>query len=121
VGKRILIVDDARFMRAILRDILVERGFEVVGEAVNGREAIELYDTLLPDCVTMNITMREMDGITAAREIIARHGEARIVIVSALSQERMLRDSFRAGVRDYVVKPFPPERLLQAVEKALCS
>jgi two-component system, chemotaxis family, chemotaxis protein CheY len=119
MGNRILVVDDASVMRAMVRGILSENGFEVVGEASTGTEALELYDALLPDCVTMNITMGGKDGISTAREILSTHADARIVIVSAVGQERALRDSFAAGVKDFVLKPFRPQRLLQAVRKAL--
>lgn len=119
MGKRILIVDDATFMRMMVKNILVPRGFEIAGEAANGIEAVEKYVELKPDLVTMDITMREKDGIEAAREIIQRDPDARIIMVTALGQEKMLLDSFQIGVRDFVVKPFAPERIVSAAEKAL--
>ena len=119
MGKRILIVDDATFIRMMVKNILVPRGFEIAGEAANGIEAVKKYVELKPDLVTMDITMREKDGIEAAREIIQRDPDARIIMVTALGQEKMLLDSFRIGVRDFVVKPFAPERIISAVEKAL--
>jgi two-component system chemotaxis response regulator CheY len=119
MGKRILIVDDATFIRMMVKKILVPRGFEIAGEAANGAEAVKMYYELRPDLVTMDITMNEKDGIEAAREIMSIDSDARIIMVTALGQERMLIDSFRIGVKDFVVKPFKPERLITAVEKAL--
>jgi two-component system chemotaxis response regulator CheY len=121
MGKRVLVVDDANFMRTIVKDTLAPNGFEIVGEATNGSEAVAMYEKLKPDLVTMDITMKEMDGLEAATAILARHADARIVMVTALGQEKMLQDSFKVGVKDFVVKPFEPERLLSAVEKALAS
>ncbi len=117
--KRILIVDDAAFIRTMVKDILVPRGFEIVGEATNGNEAVQKYMELKPDLVTMDITMKEKDGLEAAREILKRDPNARIIMVTALGQEKMLLESFKIGVKDFVVKPFEPERILSAVEKAL--
>ena len=119
MAKRILVVDDANFMRMIVKDTLTPQGFEVVGEAVNGNEAVSKYEQLKPDLVTMDITMKEKDGLAAAREILSRHPDARIVMVTALGQEKMLMDCVAIGVRDFVVKPFEPERILSAVRKAL--
>jgi two-component system chemotaxis response regulator CheY len=119
MGKRILIVDDATFIRMIVKSILVPRGFEIAGEAANGAEAVRKYFELRPDLVTMDITMNEKDGLQAAREILEMDKNARIIMVTALGQERMLIESFKIGVKDFVVKPFKPERLLTAVEKAL--
>jgi len=119
MGKRILIVDDATFIRTMVKDILSPRGFEIAGEASNGKEAVTMYENLKPDLVTMDITMKEKDGLEAAQEILKKHPDARIIMVTALGQEKMLVDSFKAGVKDFVVKPFEPERILSAVEKAL--
>jgi len=118
-GKKILIVDDAAFIRTMVKDILVPRGFEIVGEATNGNEAVQKYMELKPDLVTMDITMREKDGLEAAREILQKDPNARIIMVTALGQEQLLVESFKIGVKDFVVKPFEPERILSAVEKAL--
>lgn len=117
--KRILIVDDAAFIRTMVKDILVPRGFEIAGEATNGNEAVQKYMELKPDLVTMDITMKEKDGLEAAREILKRDPNARIIMVTALGQEKMLLESFKIGVKDFVVKPFEPERILTAVKKAL--
>ena len=116
---RILVVDDAKFMRSIVKESLVPIGHEIVGEAENGKEAIDLYDRLKPDLVTMDITMREKDGIEAAEEIMERHRDARIIIVTALGQEKLLTKAVKLGVKDFVVKPFMQERLQQAANKAL--
>jgi len=119
MGKRILIVDDANFMRMIVKEVLTPHGFEICGEAVNGNEAVSKYCELRPDLVTMDITMKEKDGLEAAREILAEDADARIVMVTALGQEKMLMDSLALGVKDFVVKPFESERIVSAVEKAL--
>jgi two-component system chemotaxis response regulator CheY len=119
MAKKVLVVDDANFMRMIVKDTLVPNGFEIVGEATNGSEAVQKYAALRPDLVTMDITMKGMDGLQAAREILAQFPDARIVMVTALGQEKMLMDCIGIGVRDFVVKPFTPERILSAVKKAL--
>jgi two-component system chemotaxis response regulator CheY len=119
MAKRILIVDDAAFIRIIVKNILVPRGFQIAGEATNGAEAVRMYHELKPDLVTMDITMNEKDGLEAARDNIQMDPNARIIMVTALGQEKMLIDSFKIGVKDFVVKPFKPERLITAVNKAL--
>ena len=119
MGKKILIVDDATFIRTMVKDILSPKGFEIAGEAANGNEAVQKYFEIKPDLVTMDITMKEKDGLQAAKEILAKDPNARIIMVTALGQEKMLIDAFKIGVKDFVVKPFEPERILSAVEKAL--
>lgn len=116
---RILTVDDAKFMRTLVRDALSKAGHEIVGEAENGNQAIQLYKDLKPDLVTMDITMREKDGLDAASEILKSDSRARIIMVTALGQEDLLARAIKMGVKDFVVKPFPPERLQQAAAKAL--
>jgi two-component system chemotaxis response regulator CheY len=116
---KILIVDDAKFMRTLVRDALVPQGHEIAGEAENGIEAVQLYKKLKPDLVTMDITMREKDGIEAAEEILISDPSAKIIMVTALGQENLLTRAIKIGVKDFVVKPFPPERLQRAAEKAL--
>ena len=118
---RILIVDDAKFMRTLVRDALLPKGHEIVGEAENGNVAVEMYKRLKPDLVTMDITMREKDGIQAAEEILQMDSSAKIIMVTALGQENLLTKAIKLGVKDFVVKPFPPERLQKAAEKALSS
>ena len=119
MGKRILVVDDANFMRMVVKDSLEPQGFQVVGEATNGAEAVTKYGELKPDLVTMDITMKVKDGLEAAREILSADPNARIVMVTALGQEKMLLDSIALGVRDFVVKPFTSERIQSAAAKAL--
>ncbi|HEX3011062.1 MAG TPA: response regulator [Syntrophomonadaceae bacterium] len=119
MGKSILVVDDAAFMRMMIKDILSKNGYEVVGEAENGMIAIEKYRDLKPDLVTMDITMPEMDGIAAVKEITAFDNAAKIIMCSAMGQQAMVIDAIQAGAKDFIVKPFQPERVLEAVSKAL--
>jgi two-component system chemotaxis response regulator CheY len=116
---RILIADDAAFMRMMIKNILVQNGHEVVGEAANGEEAVARYAELQPDVMTMDITMPEKDGIAALKEIIAADPGAKIVMCSALGQEAKVIESIRSGAKDFVVKPFQHDRVLSAVTKAL--
>lgn len=118
---KILIVDDAAFMRMMIKDILTKNGYTVVGEAENGAVAVESYKELKPDLVIMDITMPEMDGIEAVRRIKADDPSARIIMCSAMGQQAMVIDAIQAGARDFVVKPFQPERVIEAVKKALAS
>ncbi|MCG9876586.1 MAG: response regulator [Leptospiraceae bacterium] len=116
---RILVVDDAKFMRTLVKDALTSAGHEIVGEAENGNMAVEQFKALKPDLVTMDITMREKDGIEATKEIMKIDSTARVIMVTALGQEDLLAKAIKMGVKDFVVKPFPPERLQQAAAKAL--
>ena len=118
-GKRILLVDDAAFMRMMLKDILVKNGFDVVGEAENGLKAIDKYKDLKPDLVVMDITMPEMDGINAVKNIKAADANATIIMCSAMGQQAMVIESIQAGAKDFIVKPFQPDRVLEAVKKVL--
>jgi two-component system chemotaxis response regulator CheY len=116
-AKTVLIVDDAIFMRKMIRDILANSGrFTTIAEAVNGLEAIVKYDQLEPDIVTMDLIMPELDGIAATREILARHPGALIVMCSTMGQESMVMESITAGARDFIVKPFTPERVLKVLD-----
>jgi len=117
VAVRVLVADDTAFMRMTLRNVLERNGYEVVAEAANGAEAVELYRRYRPDLVTMDITMPEMDGITAIREIMKFDPQARIIVCSALGQKTMVIEALTAGAKDYLVKPFQPERVLEALEK----
>ena len=119
MGFRVLIVDDAAFMRMMLRDILSKNGFEIVGEAENGKIAVQMYEELKPDVVTMDITMPEMDGIAAVKEIKTTYPDAKVVMVSAMGQQAMVIEAIRSGVADFIVKPFQPDRVLEALGKAL--
>jgi two-component system chemotaxis response regulator CheY len=103
----------------MLKDILTKNGYEIAGEAENGRRAVDLYRELKPDAVTMDITMPEMDGITAVKEIRKLDPEAKIIMCSAMGQQLMVMEAIQAGARDFVVKPFQQERVLQALEKVL--
>lgn len=116
---KVLIVDDATFMRMMVKDILEKNGYEVVGEASNGLKAIELYKSERPDIVTMDITMPEMDGIQAVKEIKSFDPTAKIVMCSAMGQQSMVMDAIRAGAKDFIVKPFQADRVLEAVKKVL--
>ncbi|MCG3419084.1 response regulator [Oceanobacillus sp. M65] len=119
MGQRILIVDDAAFMRMMIKDILVKNGFDVVGEAQDGVQAVEKYNELEPDLVTMDITMPEKDGITALKEIKAKHPSAKIIMCSAMGQQAMVIDAIQAGAKDFIVKPFQSDRVIEAIQKAL--
>jgi two-component system chemotaxis response regulator CheY len=114
----ILVVDDAAFMRMMIRDILVKEGY-VIHEAVNGRDAIEKYDEIVPDLVTMDITMPELDGITALRAIREKYPSARVLMVSAMGQQKMIVEALEAGAIDFLVKPFQPTKVLATVKKCL--
>ncbi|HBR28969.1 MAG TPA: two-component system response regulator [Firmicutes bacterium] len=116
---RVLVVDDAAFMRMMIKDILKKGGYEVVGEAEDGVKAVERYKELQPDLVTMDITMPEMDGITAVKEIRKINPDAVIVMCSAMGQQAMVIDAIQAGAKDFVVKPFQPDRVLEAVKKVI--
>jgi two-component system chemotaxis response regulator CheY len=106
-------------MRTLVKDALSSAGHTIVGEAENGNIAIDMYNNLKPDLVTMDITMREKDGLEAASDILKKDPKARIIMVTALGQEDLLARAIKMGVKDFVVKPFPPERLQQAAAKAL--
>ena len=115
----VLVVDDAAFMRMMIKNILTEGGFEVVGEAENGSQAVEMYRELKPDLTTMDITMPEMDGLAALKEIRGSDPDACVVMCSAMGQQSMVVESIQAGARDFIVKPFQADRVLEAIQKAL--
>ena len=115
----VLIADDAAFMRMMLKNVLTEAGYEVVGEAENGAVAVSKYRELKPDLTTMDITMPEMDGLAALKEIRSGDPAARVVMCSAMGQQSMVIESIQAGAKDFIVKPFQPDRVLEAVQKAL--
>ena len=119
MGARILVVDDAAFMRMMLKDILSKNGFEVVGEAENGQKAVEKWQELRPDLTTMDITMPEMDGISAVKEIKKVDANAKVIMCSATGQQAMVIEAIQSGARDFIVKPFQPDRVIEAVRKAL--
>lgn len=113
---KVLIVDDAAFMRMMIKDILEKNGFEIVGEASNGIKAVELYKKENPDVVTMDITMPDMDGIEAVKAIREYNPSAKIVMCSAMGQQTMVMDAIKAGAKDFIVKPFQPDRVLEAIK-----
>lgn len=119
MGKKILIVDDAAFMRMMIKNIITKHGYEVAGEAENGKQAVSLYSEVKPDLVTMDITMPEMDGIESVKAIRSIDKEANIIMISAMGQQAMVMDAIQAGARDFIVKPFQQERVIQAIERAL--
>lgn len=119
MANRILIVDDAAFMRMMIRDILSKNGYEVVGEAADGAQAIEKYKEHKPDLITMDITMPEMDGITALKEIRKMDPNAKVIMCSAMGQQAMVIDAIQAGAKDFIVKPFQADRVIEAIKKTL--
>ncbi|MFI3230413.1 MAG: response regulator [bacterium] len=119
MSKNILLVDDAAFMRMMVKDILTKNGYNVVGEAENGAIAVDKYKELKPDLVIMDITMPEMDGIEATKAIKAADGGATIIMCSAMGQQAMVVDAIQAGAKDFIVKPFQPDRVLEAVKKVI--
>ncbi len=121
MATRVLFVDDSSFMRAILKGIILKEPFVLAGEATNGKEAVELYKKLKPDLVTMDIVMPEMDGIDAVKEIRAFDPGAKIVMVSAMGQQSMVIDAIQAGARDFIIKPFQPPRVQEALKRVVGS
>lgn len=116
---RILIVDDAKFMRLTLTRIITKANHEVVGEGENGREAIELYRKLQPDILTLDITMPEMSGIEAIKEIKKEFPQAKIIICSAMGHQKMIVEAIEAGAKDFIVKPFDEGRVIDAINRVL--
>jgi len=119
VSHTVLICDDAVFMRTMVADILQHAGFEVVGEAESGVQAVEKYKQLRPDLVTMDIVMPDMGGIDAVREICKHDPAAKVLMCSAMGQQALVVEAIQAGARDFVVKPFQPSRVLEAVQRVL--
>ena len=117
MARTVLVVDDAAFMRMMLKDILTQDGYEIVGEAENGIPAIKLYQDLKPDLVTMDIVMPEMNGIEAVKGIISFDPQAKILMVSAMGQQFLVKEAIQAGAKDFIVKPFQPVKVLAALEK----
>lgn len=115
----ILIVDDTLFMRTAIGNMVKNWGFEVVGEAANGQEAVQLYERLQPDIVTMDLTMPIMNGMDAVKEIIAKYPKANIIMVTALGQPRIMVDAIENGVKDFITKPFTPETLKTVLDNVL--
>ncbi len=116
---KIMVVDDAAFMRMMLKNILNQNGYKVTGEATDGVEAVEKYNTVKPDLVTMDIVMPNMTGIEAVKGIRENHPNAKIVMCSALGQQAMVKEALEAGAVDFILKPFRKEQVLEIIEKAL--
>lgn len=116
---KILIVDDAAFMRMMIKDVITKNGFEVAGEAVNGLDAVDKYKETKPDLVLMDITMPEMDGLQALKKIREDDADAKIIMCSAMGQQAMVIEAIQSGAKDFIVKPFQPDRVLEAVKKVL--
>ncbi len=116
---KILVVDDAAFMRLMLKTILSKNGYEIVGEAENGQDAVDKYKALSPDLVTMDITMPIMEGVEAVRQIKLIDPDAKIIMCSAMGQQSMVVQSLQAGARDFIVKPFQEERVLESIRKTI--
>ena len=119
MAKSVLICDDAAFMRMMIKDILTKNGYDIAGEAENGAIAVSKYQELKPDLVLMDITMPEMDGITAVKEIKKVDPAAKVVMCSAMGQQAMVIEAIQAGAKDFVVKPFQADRVLEAVKKVI--
>ena len=117
MAKKVLIVDDAAFMRMTLRDILTKNGYEVVGEAETGEEALGKYVQLKPDLITMDIVMLGEGGIKGVKDIMAKHPIAKILMVSAMGQQALIVEAIQAGAKGFVIKPFKPETVLAEVER----
>ena len=120
MGKRILITDDTAFMRMTLRNVLEKNGYEVVGEAEDGLQAVEMYSSVNPDLVTMDITMPKMDGIEAIKRIMQKDPDAKIIVVSAMGQKALVIEALNSGAKDFIVKPFQPDRCVEALQKVGC-
>ncbi len=116
---RILVVDDAAFMRMMIKDILTKNGYEVAGEAENGVVAVSKYTELKPDLVLMDITMPEKDGIQALKDIKANDGGAKVIMCSAMGQQAMVIEAIQSGAKDFIVKPFQADRVIEAVKKVV--
>jgi len=119
VGRQVLITDDTAFMRMTLRNILEKNGYQVAGEAEDGMVAVEKYRELRPDLVTMDITMPRMDGISAIKKIMEIDPQAKIVVCSAMGQKALVIEALNAGARDFIVKPFQADRIINALQKVV--
>ncbi len=119
MGQTVLVCDDAIFMRTMITDILSQAGYDIVGEAESGAQAVQRYRELRPDLVTMDIVMPDMGGIEAVREIVKHDPDAKILMCSAMGQQALVVEAIQAGAKDFVVKPFQPSRVLEAVQRVL--
>ncbi len=116
---RILLADDLSFMRMMQKEMLTKHGYEIVGEAADGVEAVKKYQELKPDIIVLDITMPYMNGLEAMEKILDFDSNARIIICSALGQQQLIIEAIKSGVKDFIVKPFKPERMLSSIKKAL--
>ncbi|MCM8812693.1 MAG: response regulator [Candidatus Omnitrophica bacterium] len=124
MGLKVLVVDDAVFMRKMIGDILKKEGYEVAGEAENGKEAVDKYSEIQPDLVTMDIVMPkvgDIDGIGAVKQIMQKDPKAKILMVSAMGQHALVVEAIQAGAKDFVTKPFQPSRVIEAAKRVLES
>ncbi len=119
MAKKILLADDASFMRMMLKNILVPAGYEIVGEANNGKEAIQMFKELKPDLLIMDMIMPEMGGIEAIKQIISEIPDANIIICSAIGQQTLVIEAIQAGAKDYIVKPFDQDNVLETIGKII--
>jgi len=119
VSQTVLICDDAIFMRTMITDILSQAGYDIVGEAESGAQAVQRFRDLKPDLVTMDIVMPDMGGIEAVREIVKLDPDAKVLMCSAMGQQALVVEAIQAGAKDFVVKPFQPSRVLEAVQRVL--
>ena len=119
MGINVLIVDDLTFIKMVLKDLVEKAGFRVVGEASDGEEALRLFDEKRPDIVLMDITMPKMDGLTALQRILEKDPEAKVIMCSALGQQRLILQAIQLGAKDFIVKPFRPERVIGSIKKIL--
>jgi two-component system chemotaxis response regulator CheY len=119
MAKKILICDDAAFMRMMIKDVLTKNGYTIAGEAENGKVAVEKYNETKPDLVMMDITMPEMDGIQALKAIKSQDPSAVVIMCSAMGQQAMVIESIQAGAKDFIVKPFQADRVIEAVKKVV--
>ncbi|MCL2747314.1 MAG: response regulator [Oscillospiraceae bacterium] len=119
MGNKVLLVDDAAFMRMMIKEVLTKNGFDVVGEAENGAVAVDKFSELSPDLVIMDITMPELNGIEALKQIKAKDASAKVIMCSAMGQQSMVVEAIQAGAKDFIVKPFQADRVCDAVRKVL--
>ncbi|WP_341302519.1 response regulator [Lysinibacillus sp. FSL H8-0500] len=115
----VLVVDDTLFMRVAISNMFTEWGYEVVGKAVNGKEAVAMYQELQPDLVTMDVTMPVMNGITAVKKIIPEFPDAKIIMITALGQQKLIVEAIESGAKDFITKPFEPEKLKAVADQLL--
>ena len=118
---KILLADDLAFIKMVQKDVLEKKGFDVVGDASDGLEAIQKYRELHPDIVIMDITMPKMDGLNALKAIMTEDPAAKVIMCSALGQQQLIVDAIKIGAKDFIVKPFKPERIVSAIEKVAGS